>query len=370
MEAAGRRPAGPQAAWNRVHRANRAHGRRMTTDLCIGVIGAGRIGMLHAQNLARRIPRARVTMVADPRIACARAAAATSAAEAVTDHRAVLDRRDIDAVVICSSTDTHARILREAAGCGKHIFCEKPIDHDLDRIRDALQAVSAAGVRLQVGFNRRFDPDFRALAAAVHSGRFGPPQLVRITSRDPEPPPLEYIKVSGGLFMDMSIHDLDMARYLVQDQVVEVYATGSAYDAAIAAAGDVDTALIVLRFAHGTLCAIDNSRRAVYGYDQRLEVFGAGGCLGVPNRTSTRVEHWDVSGQHRERPLHFFLERYQESYIAEMQEFVDCVRLGREPEVTGMDGLQAVLLAHAASISCAQSRAVRIDTATARLDAA
>ena len=342
----------------------------MSAELNIGVIGAGRIGMLHAQNLARRIPRVRVGMVADPRIACARAAAATSDAEAVADHREILARPDIDAVVICSSTDTHARIIREAAGAGKHIFCEKPIDHDLDRIRDALQAVDTAGVRFQVGFNRRFDPDFRTLAEAVHAGRIGATQIVRITSRDPEPPTLEYVKASGGLFMDMSIHDLDMARFLVADAVVEVYAAGSAHDPGIAAVGDMDTAVIVLRFANGALCTIDNSRRAVYGYDQRLEVFGATGCLSVPNRTPRQIERWDAFGQHRERPLDFFLERYQESYVAEMQEFVDCVRLGRQPSVSGPDGLQAVLLAQAARVSCAQGRAIRIDAGGVRLDAA
>jgi myo-inositol 2-dehydrogenase/D-chiro-inositol 1-dehydrogenase len=343
----------------------------MNETLGIGVIGAGRIGMLHAQNLARRVPRARVVMVADPRLACARAAAAASGAEAaVADYHAILERRDIQAVVICASTDTHARIIREAAAAGKHVFCEKPIDHDLQRIREAIDAVDAAGVRFQVGFNRRFDPDFRTLAEKVHAGAVGTPQVVRITSRDPEPPPPEYIRVSGGIFMDMSIHDLDMARCLVQDAVAEVYASGSAHDPGIAAAGDLDTAVIVLRFAGGALCTIDNSRRAAYGYDQRLEVFGSEGCLVAPNLARTRLEHWDGLGQHRERLLHFFLERYEESYVAEMREFVDCVRQGREPEVSGQDGLQAVLLAHAARVACAQNRPVRIDATGMRLDAA
>ena len=343
----------------------------MSEILGIGVIGAGRIGMLHAQNLARRIPRARVAIVADPRLACARAAAAASGAEAaVADYRAVLERPDVDAVVICSSTDTHARLIREAAAAGKHIFCEKPIDHDLQRIREALDAVAAAGVRFQVGFNRRFDPDFRTLAEKVHAGAVGTPQFVRLTSRDPEPPPPEYLRASGGIFMDMSIHDLDMARHLVQDAVVEVYASGSVHDPTIAAAGDLDTAIIVLRFAGGALCTIDNSRRTAYGYDQRLEVFGAEGCLGVPNRRRTHLEHWDRQGQHREPPVHFFLERYEQSYVDEMREFVDCVRHGREPSVSGLDGLQAVLLADAARVACAQNRPVRIDATAARVDAA
>jgi myo-inositol 2-dehydrogenase/D-chiro-inositol 1-dehydrogenase len=339
--------------------------------LSIGVIGAGRIGMLHAHNLARRVPHARVAIVADPRLACARAAAALARADgAVADYKEVLARRDVDAVVIGSPTDTHARIITEAAQAGKHVFCEKPIDHDLERIRAALQAVTAAGVRFQVGFNRRFDPDFQELAERVHGGAVGVPQLVRITSRDPEPPPADYIRVSGGLFLDMSIHDLDMARFLLQEPVVEVFACGSAFDPGIAALGDVDTAMTLLRFAHGGLCCIDNSRRAVYGYDQRLEVFGTKGCLSVPNRTPTGVEHWDRDGQHRQLPQHFFLERYQESYVAEMREFVECVRLGREPSVTGHDGLQAVVLAHAAQQSAQQNRPVHLGGAATRRDAA
>ncbi|HZM16566.1 MAG TPA: inositol 2-dehydrogenase [Candidatus Krumholzibacteria bacterium] len=339
-------------------------------ELSIGVIGAGRIGMLHAHNLARRVPHARVVAVADPRLACARAAATVAGADvALADYREILSRPDVDAVVVSSSTDTHARIIGEAAAAGKHIFCEKPIDHHVERIREALQAVARAGVRFQVGFNRRFDPDFQALAQRLRAGHAGVLQLLRITSRDPEPPPADYVRVSGGLFLDMSIHDLDMARFLMQEPVVEVFATGSAFDPGIAALGDVDTAVILLRFAHGALCTIDNSRRAVYGYDQRLEVFGSRACLTVPNRTPTRVEEWDAHGQHRERPQRFFLERYQESYVAEMQEFVDCVRQGREAAVSGQDGLQAVLLAQAARRSLLQDRPVHID-AEAGLDAA
>ena len=339
-------------------------------ELSIGIIGAGRIGMLHAYNLARRIPHVHVVGVADPRLACARAAAAVARADVVVDdYRQLLVRQSIDAVVICSSTDTHARIIVEAAAAGTHIFCEKPIDHDLDRIREALQAVDKAGVRFQVGFNRRFDPDFQALRQQVCAGLVGVPQLVRITSRDPAPPPAEYIRVSGGLFLDMSIHDLDMARFLVQEPVVDVFATGSAFDPAIAALGDIDTAVILLRFAGGAICSIDNSRRAVYGYDQRLEVFGSRGCLTVANHTPTGVEHWDGAGQHRDRLQHFFLDRYQESYVLELKEFVERVRHGREASVSGHDGLQAVLLALAARTSLQEGRTVHLDPATG-LDAA
>ena len=343
----------------------------MAEELRVGIIGAGRIGTLHAQNISRHIPRARVVVVADPRVACARAAAATSnAGDAVADAHDVLRRKDVDAVVICSSTDTHARLIREAAAAGKHIFCEKPIDHDIAEIHRALQAVDQAGVCLQVGFNRRFDPDFKALANRIRAGKIGEPQILRITSRDPAPPPADYIRVSGGLFMDMTIHDFDMARYLVQQPVVEVFAIASCHDAAIAATGDVDTAVIVMRFAGGGLCCIDNSRRTFYGYDQRIEAFGSAGCLTVPNRTPTRVEAWDERGQHRDKPQDFFLERYCESYIAEMQEFVEYVRRGRAPCVGGDDGLQAVLLAHAAQVSYAENRPVAMQESATGVDAA
>jgi myo-inositol 2-dehydrogenase/D-chiro-inositol 1-dehydrogenase len=343
----------------------------MSEELNLGVIGAGRIGMLHAQNISRHIPRARVAMVADPRLVCARAAAAINGGcDAVADYRDVLKRANVDAVIVCSSTDTHARIIREAAKAGKHVFCEKPIDHDIDRIREALHAVDTANVCLQVGFNRRFDPDFKALSRRVQAGEIGALQTLRITSRDPEPPPVDYIKVSGGLFMDMSIHDLDMARHLVREPVVEVFATGSCHDAAIAAAGDLDTAVVVLRFAGGALCCIDNSRRAVYGYDQRIEAFGSAGCLAVPNRTSTLVEAWNENGQQRDRPQKFFLERYRESYVAEILEFVESVRSGHRPSVDGRDGLQAVLLAHAARVSYARNGPVSIDEQSARVNAA
>ena len=353
-------------------------------ELRFGVIGAGRIGTLHARNLGHLIPYARVTWVADPREACAQAAAAaatTSLAEVAdihpqqprvtVDYRQVLQAPDVDAIIIASSTDTHIPIIEEAAAAGKHIFCEKPIDHDETRICRALLRVKQAAVCLQVGFNRRFDPDFRYLIQQVHSGRVGVPHLVRISSRDPQPPSIDYIRHSGGLFLDMSIHDLDMARALVQEEIVEVYASGSSLvDPAIAAAGDIDTAIILLRYANGTLCSIDNSRKALYGYDQRIEVFGSGGCVVADNNTPTRVSVWDQMGQHHNRPHEFFLERYRESYVAEMQEFADSIRKHRTPMVTGDDGYQAVVLAHAAQRSLETGRPVSLTSRRSQEDAA
>jgi len=349
-------------------------------DLRFGIIGAGRIGTLHAHNLSHRIPHARVTWVADPRLACAQAAATTAAQSAGPDTAAphatadaheVLASAEVDAVLIASSTDTHIPLLEAAADAGKHIFCEKPIDPDPTRIRAALERVKRAGVRLQVGFNRRFDPDFRHLIQQVHSGRVGVPHLVRITSRDPQPPSIEYVKRSGGLFLDMSIHDLDMARAVVPEEIVEVYAAGSVLvDPAIAAVGDIDTAVLFLRYANGTLCSIDNSRKAVYGYDQRIEVFGSRGCVVAHNNTATRVDLWDQQGQHRDRPLDFFLERYRESYVAELQEFVDSIRQRRAPQVNGVDGLQAVVLAQAAQRSLETGRPVSLAVGGSHEDAA
>src|SRR5512136_2583551 len=257
----------------------------MADTLRVGVIGTGRIGVLHARNLAGKIPGVRLEAVSDVVAAAAeKCAAELGVATATTDHRRILDRKDIDAVVICSSTDTHSRLIGEAAEAGKHIFCEKPIDFDLKRIDEALAKVKKAGVKLQVGFNRRFDPSFQRVHDLVASGGVGTPHLLRITSRDPSPPPIAYVKVSGGIFLDMTIHDFDMARYLVGREVTELYAAGGVLvDPEIGRAGDIDTAVVTLRFEGGAIGTIDNSRRSVFGYDQRVEVFGSGGMAEAGN---------------------------------------------------------------------------------------
>lgn len=333
----------------------------MTGVINVAVIGAGRIGQIHAVNLARRVTGARLVAVADVRPDAAADLASRLDVRAIDDYRALLADASVDAVIVCSSTDTHAQIIAEAAMSGKQIFCEKPIDHDLQRIDVALDAVNRAGVILQVGFNRRFDAGFRAAREAVASGTIGAPHLVRITSRDPAPPPLDYIKVSGGLFLDMTIHDFDMARFLLGDEVVEVYAVGDVLiDDAIGAAGDIDTAIVTLRFAGRALGVIDNSRRAVYGYDQRVEVFGAAGAVMVGNRAPHDAVVSTVDGVHAPKPLHFFTERYAEAYLAEMQAFVDAVRGGREASVSGADGRAPVVIALAAQRSLAECRPVRI----------
>jgi myo-inositol 2-dehydrogenase/D-chiro-inositol 1-dehydrogenase len=330
--------------------------------LRFGVIGAGRIGKIHAENLATRIPGAQVAAIADVDLSAAQELASRlHVPAAVEDYHAILADPAVDGVVICSSTDTHARMVIEAAQAEKHIFCEKPIDLDLSKIDAALEAVEKAGVKFQIGFNRRFDPNFRKIRAMVAAGKIGTPHILRITSRDPAPPPVSYVRVSGGLFLDMTIHDFDMARYLSGSEVEEVYtAAGVMVDPAIGEAGDVDTAVITLRFASGAIGTIDNSRKAVYGYDQRVEVFGSGGMVQAQNNTPDQDMHFDAEGVHSAKPLYFFLERYMESFIAEMKEFVQCIRENTVPPVTGLDGRIPVVIGMAAMKSYLENRPVRL----------
>jgi len=332
----------------------------MTKKLRFGVIGAGRIGKIHAESLATRIPGVEVVAIADVNLTAAQDLAdRLHVPTAIQDYHTILADPTIDAVAICSSTDTHAHIVIEAAQAGKHIFCEKPIDLDLAKIDAALVTVEKAGVKLQIGFNRRFDPNFHRVRQMVAEGKIGEPQIIRITSRDPAPPPISYVKVSGGLFLDMTIHDFDMARYLTHSEVVEVYtAAGVMVDPAIGEAGDVDTAVITLRFANGAIGTIDNSRKAVYGYDQRVEVFGSGGMLQAFNNTPDSHVYANADGVHSAKPLYFFLERYMESFIAEMKEFIKSIQDNTTPLVTGIDGRIPVAIGMAAKRSYLEKRSV------------
>lgn len=329
----------------------------------VGLIGAGRIGRLHASNLTSRLPMAQLEAIADVDLEAAQTLAEKSDVGFVTeDYRELLERDDIDAVVICSSTDTHAEISQDAARAGLHIFCEKPIDLDLARIDETLEEVERAGVKFQVGFNRRFDPNFKRVREAVAEGRVGTPEILRITSRDPEPPPLDYVRASGGIFLDMTIHDFDMARFLIGGEVDTVYATGKVrVDPAIGEAGDVDTAVITLEFENDVVGTIDNSRRAVYGYDQRVEVFGSDGVVKVGNETPDRHVVLNEDGRHGPNPLYFFLERYTESYVAEMKAFLEAVANDGPVPVTGHDGRMPVVMGLAAGRSLNEGRPVRLD---------
>ena len=335
----------------------------MTEILNVGIIGAGRIGRVHAEHLSDHIRQASLQAVADIDWEAAQECADEFEVPTVTqDYREIIEDPDIDAVVICSSTDTHKQIIEEAAAAGKHLFCEKPIAFRLENIDKALDAVDRAGVKFQVGFNRRFDPHFRRLHTAVEEGKIGSPHLLHLISRDPEPPPIEYIERSGGLFIDMTIHDFDMARYLVGSEVTEVYAAADVrVDPKIEEAGDLDTAVVTLRFENGTIGTIDNSREAAYGYDQRAEVFGSKGRVHSSNVYPNSAVISTEEHVRRDLPLNFFMERYVESYRIEMEAFVDAV-LGEEPvPVGGHDGRVSVAMALAAQKSYEENRPVKLE---------
>ena len=340
----------------------------MTQRTRIGIIGAGRIGSLHAANLVTRIPEAEVVAISDiRREAAERCAADLGIPEIYSDPRPVFSHPDVDAVLICSSTDTHARLVEQSAAAGKHIFCEKPIDLDLARVDKVLEAVDRAGVKFMVGFNRRFDHNFRRIHDLVQAGAIGTPHLLHIISRDPSPPPAEYVKVSGGIFLDMTIHDFDMARFLIGSEVTELYVEGGVMvDPAIGEAGDIDTAVVVMRFENGVIGTIDNSRQAVYGYDQQVEVFGSGGSVHSGNDFPNTASISDAGGVRRDLPLNFFMDRYVEAYVDELRTFVACIREDKAPPVTGIDGRQAILMGYAAKRSYKEHRPVRlaeVDTA-------
>lgn len=329
----------------------------------IAIIGAGRIGKLHAENLAHRIKNARPAAITDVIVDAARQTANELQIPIVeTDYKRVLADKTIDAVLICSSTNTHAQIIQEAAEAGKHVFCEKPVDLNLQRIQAVLECVKKSGVKFQVGFNRRFDVNFSRLKEKLSAGEIGTPHILRITSRDPAPPPLDYVKISGGIFLDMTIHDFDMARFLTGSEVVEVYAIGDALiDPAFKQAGDIDTAIITLKFENGVIGTIDNSRQAAYGYDQRVEIFGSKGMLQANNTTPDQVVLLNQQAVLASKPHYFFLERYREAYVTEIQAFVDAVLNDTEPPVTGIDGLAPLKIGLAAKKSLAEERAVRLE---------
>ena len=329
--------------------------------LQIGVIGAGRIGQVHIRGICSGVPHAHIRGIAAPHITEAVEALANNAgAEVLTqDFRALLRDPKIDAVLICSPTDTHADISVEALAAGKHVFCEKPVDLGLVKIQTVIDAVEASGLKYQVGFNRRFDHNFQALRRTVADGRIGQVHMVKICSRDSEPPTARFIPSSGGLFLDMSVHDLDMARYLSGSEVDEVYAAGSVLvEEAIGRAGDVDTAAILLKLRSGALALIDNSRQAVYGYDQRAEVFGSLGCVSIGNDAPSTAVLSTAAGITAEKPLWFFLERYLPAFQEEVRQFIDAIENDYPVPVGIQDAREATLLAMACARSAREGRPV------------
>jgi len=326
------------------------------TTIC--QFGAGRIGAIHASNIAQSA--ATLAYVVDVNRSAAEALASRHGAR-VADVAAALADPSVDAVVIASSTDTHADLIELAAKAGKKIFCEKPVDLSLARVDRCVAAVKSAGVPVLMGFNRRFDPSFAAFKKSIDAGTIGPVEMVQITSRDPSPPPPEYVKVSGGLFRDMMIHDLDMARFLLGEEPVEIFATASCLvDPRIGALGDVDTAAVTMRTASGRLCQISNSRRAVYGYDQRIEALGPKGMLVAGNRVPTTLVASTADGVTADKPLHFFLERYAEAYRLELAHFLDVCAGKAKPLVDIEDGRRALQLAEAANESVKTKRAIAV----------
>ena len=332
----------------------------MAKKIVLGIIGAGRIGKLHAEDVVNNFIDVEVKAIADIYADKIKAWANSIGIKNVyDDYHEILNDPEINTVLICSPTNTHSIITIEAAKASKNIFCEKPIDFDLDRIHAALEK---AGVKFQVGFNRRFDHNFKKVHDLVQNGSIGDPHIIKVTSRDPEPPSAEYAKVSGGMFLDMTIHDFDMVRYLSGSEVEEVYTNAAVLvDPAIGQAGDVDTALISLKFKNGAIGIIDNSRRAAYGYDQRVEVFGSKGGVIVSNDTLNSAVLSTEAGVFSEKPKFFFLERYKESFIDELREFFNCVKNNIKPLVSGIDGLKPVLIAIAAKKSYLEGRPVKVE---------
>ncbi len=327
-------------------------------EITAGVVGAGRIGTIHAGNLIS-MPGVRLKSIADPYLDPEQWS--TRGVEPFLDPAAVLGDDDIEAVLICSPTPTHAEFTEAAAKAGKHVFCEKPIDLDPTRVTRTLEVVEGAGVKLQVGFNRRFDPTFSRLRQAVVDGEIGDVHLIKVVARDPSPPPAEYVRDSGGMYLDMTIHDFDMVRFLSGSEVEEVHAYGAVLvDPAIGEAGDVDTAVVTLRLSSGALAVIENSRRAVFGYDQRIEVFGSRGGIEAFNESPCQVRLRTGAGERAENPLYFFLERYQRSFVAELDAFFAAIREDRQPPVTGRDGLIPLLIGAAASRSMRENRPIRV----------
>lgn len=329
----------------------------------VAVIGAGRIGRVHIENISTGVREMEIKTVADPFLNADSEAFIKSFGipNATKDVDSVFADPEIEAVLICSSTDTHADLIVQAAAAGKHIFCEKPVDHDVARVRMALDAIKKAGVKLQIGFVRRFDHNHRGVYDAVRSGKIGTPHILRISSRDPQPPTIAYVRRSGGIFYDMMIHDFDIIRFLAGCEVTEVYAKGAVLvDPAIGAEGDVDTAIVTLTFENGAIGVIDNSRQAVYGYDQRLEVFGSEGAVQDENDIPNTVVVSRADGTSYGTAYQVMWDRYARAFIDEMKAFADSVIHDKVPPVTDLDGLYPVLMAAAANKSLKEGRPVKI----------
>ncbi len=335
----------------------------MEKKITAGVIGAGRMGKIHIKNIVHHIPEVKLKIVADVRtdsqiIDFVKEMGVPNFTQDADD---IFNDPEIDIVVIASSTPSHIEFIQKAAQAKKDVFCEKPIDTDIIRIKQTLKVVKEEEIKLMIGFNRRFDKNFKRVKQMITEGQIGTPQIIKVTARDPAVPPIEYVKSSGGMFIDMTIHDWDMACYQVGSEVVEVYAAGAVLvDPEIGKAGDIDTAAIILKLKNGAIGMIDNSRQAVYGYDQRVEVFGSKGCAIADNEHPNTVRLYTTEKVKEDNIPYFFLERYMESYAAELQYFVECLQNNVDPEPNGEEGLQNVVVALAVQKSYEENRPVKI----------
>jgi myo-inositol 2-dehydrogenase/D-chiro-inositol 1-dehydrogenase len=329
--------------------------------ISIGILGLGRIGKIHLQNIVTKIDNAEVVTAINPSLEGQSFAEKFNIPNVSSDPGIVFNNPDIDAVMICSPSPTHADYITRAAESGKSIFCEKPLDLSLTKIQEIITVTEKYDVPLMIAFNQRFDPDFSKVKGMVDEGKIGDLRTIKITSRDPAPPPINYIKSSGGMFLDMTIHDFDMARHIAGSEVKEVFAQGrNLVDPAIGQAGDIDSGIVLLSFENGASAVIENSRQASYGYDQRLEVFGSKGMVQADNNLKDTHRFWDENGSHQSRSLDFFIDRYQESYLNETNVFIQSLFEGKTPPVTGEDGLQATIIALAANKSMAENRPIKI----------
>ncbi len=324
-------------------------------------MGMGRIGKIHFNNIQQHFPNAEIIAVADTLYNKSTFANEYGHTFFSNNPEEAINFPGVDAVLICTPTSSHADLIEKSIAGKKNIFCEKPMDLSLERTKALALLAEKAGVMLMLGFNRRFDPDFMQAKKSIREGKIGDVQIVKITSRDPGLPPIDYIKKSGGLFMDMAIHDFDMARYIMGKEVVEVFSKGLVLvDKLVGEAGDIDTALTTLTFEDGTYAVIDNSRKAIYGYDQRLEIFGNGGMIQVDNNLHNRNIYYNAEGIHQALPLDFFMDRYAKSYLNEMMLFIDSLVNDTPSPVGGADGVQATLIASAAKMSMELGRPVKL----------
>lgn len=335
----------------------------MQEKINIGIIGAGRMGNVHAKNFAFHVPQAKVIAIADPNIKAAEQCAQNfNIAKATTNNDEIIEDANIHAVIICSPTITHAKIALEAANAGKHILCEKPLGTDIELIDKAIDTAKNNNLLFQVGFNRRFDPSFQHAKELISAGKIGEPHILRITSRDPEPPSYKFLETSGGIFLETTIHDFDMSRYILDDEAIEIYAIGNSFiDPKIEELVGIDTSITTLQYGGGTLCTIDNSWKTSYGYDQRLEIFGSEGCIVVSNKHLNDTMLWGDHGITSSKHLYFFVERYAESFLLEARHFIDCIINDKPPMVNAIDGKISAIMGLAAWQSLQDQRPMLLD---------